>query len=166
MQLLCDVRLDRVDAQGWWRDPRKAQNVLSGDDLRCSKHGVAEPDVDPEGLPVRLAGDPARCTKAKAIVDHRLALNLRVVGVRSDFEREEVAEIEPCRCLESCENAVGWTREPQIDVIRRSGAVETKLQDEPTLERRGVAQHLDDPRQEAIEHQELPLAGEGSARLR
>ena len=67
------------------RDPRKAQNILGGDDIRCSKHGVAEPDVDAGGLPVALPCHPARCSKAKAIVYHRLALNLRMVSVRSDF---------------------------------------------------------------------------------
>src|SRR4051812_24083709 len=51
-------------------------------------------------------------------------------------------------------------------MLRASGAVKSKLQDEPALERRHVAQHLDESCEEAIEDQELPLASEFGARLR
>ena len=86
--------------------------------------------------------------------------------VRPDLEREEIAELEPRGLLETLKDPIGRTREPQINVPRGPGAVDPKLQNQPTLQRRAVAQHPGDPRQEAVENQELPLAREVGTRLR
>jgi hypothetical protein len=53
----------------------------------------------------------------------------------------------------------------QVDVLRGASALESKLEHEPTLERRGLTDGGDDTREEAIEDQELPAPREVGATL-
>lgn len=76
------------------------------------------------------------------------------------LEGEKVPEVTSCRFLEFCEHAFPGTDEPQVDVLRRTGAVDPKLEDEAPLEGRGVAKDGDDPGEKAIEDEELPFSCE------
>jgi hypothetical protein len=59
------------------------------------------------------------------------ALDLRMVFVGADHEGQEVAKVAPCCCLELAEHIFRRAWQAQIDVLRRSGALETKLEDQP-----------------------------------
>jgi hypothetical protein len=126
-------------------------SVSSGHDVWCAQDWIAEPDVDAEGLTVRFSGHRARRLKTEAVVDHSVALNVRSILVGPYLEREEVIEIEARRFLETRENPVSRSGHPQVDVLRGSGAVETKLQDQPALQRHRGAQYLDDPCKKPVE---------------
>lgn len=89
MELLGDVRLDRVEPQRRRRDPGEAEE------------GIAERQVDAEPLPVDLPREPAFGTKAEPIVEHCVVLDLRVVFVGAHLERHGVAEIAPGCFLEA-----------------------------------------------------------------
>jgi hypothetical protein len=94
VELLGDVRLDRVDAQRRRRDPSEAQHVLRHDNLGGTKHRVAEAGVDTERIAVWLAGEAALGAEAHAFVLHPLVGDLGVLRVGPDLEREEVGEVE------------------------------------------------------------------------
>jgi hypothetical protein len=121
---------------------------------------IAEGGVDAERIAVWLAGEAALGAEAHALVLHPLVGDLGVLRVGPDLEREEVGEVETSGSLQPAENLVGRSGEAQIDVPSGPGAVEAKLEDEPSLQRGRVAQDGDHPRQEAIEHQELAPTGE------
>src|ERR1700677_471781 len=121
---------------------------------------IAEGGVDAERIAVWLAGEAALGAGAHALVLHPLGGDLGGLRVGPDLEREEVGEVETSGSLQPAENLVGRSGEAQIDVPSGPGAVEAKLEDEPSLQRGRVAQDGDHPRQEAIEHQELAPTGE------
>ena len=83
-----------------------------------------------------------------------------MIVVGAHLEGEKVSEITSGCFLEVGEHVVGRAHEPQIDILRRSGALEADLEDEAPLQRRGVAKHGDDPSQKAVEHKELSFACE------
>jgi hypothetical protein len=89
-----------------------------------------------------------------------------MLRVGSDLEREEVAEIQSTRFLKAPKHIFGRSGEPEVDVLGGSGALDTQLDDEPALERYGLAEYGDDPREEAIEHEELTPASEIRPRAR
>jgi hypothetical protein len=64
-----------------------------------------------------------------------------MVFVGADHEGQEVAKVAPCCFLELAEHIFRRAWQAQIDVLRRSGALETKLEDQTSLQRRGVTQH-------------------------
>jgi hypothetical protein len=65
VELLGDVRLDRVEAQRGRRDAREGEDVFRHHDLRLTEDRIAEGDVDAEGLSVELTGELAFRTKAR-----------------------------------------------------------------------------------------------------
>jgi len=50
VELFRDVRLDRVEAQGGWRDVGEREDVFGHHDFGFAEDRVAEGDVDSEGL--------------------------------------------------------------------------------------------------------------------
>jgi hypothetical protein len=68
--------------------------------------------------------------------------------------------------LQLREDIVWQAGHAQVDVLRGAGALDAKLEREATFERSCVSEHCDDAREEAIEHEELPLARELGAALR
>jgi hypothetical protein len=165
VELLGDVRLDRVETQRRRHDAREAEHVVGDDDVWVPEDRIAERDVDTEGLPEGFPREAALGAKAEALVEHPVVLDLRMILVGTDLEGEEVFEIAPCRFLELREHAVGGADEPKVDILRRASALEAKLEDEATLEGRGIAKHGDDPGEKTIEDEELTLACEGGPRL-
>ena len=161
MKLLGDVRLDRVETQRGRRDAGEAEHVVGDDDIGLPEDRIAEGDVDTEGLPEGFPCEAALGAKAEALVEHPVILDLGMIFVGTDLEAEEVFEIAPCRFLELCEHAVGRADEAKVDILRRASALEAKLEDEATLEGRGIAKHGNDPGQKAIEDEKLTLACEG-----
>lgn len=67
MELLREVRLDRVEQERRRRDADEAEHVLRHDQLRLAEHRLTEGDVDAEGLAVALAGQLALGAKAKTL---------------------------------------------------------------------------------------------------
>ena len=88
-----------------------------------------------------------------------------MVFVGADLEGQEVAKVPPCCFLEPAEHILLRPRQPQIDVLRRAGALETKLEDQTSLQHRGVTQHGDDAGEEAIENEELSPTCEVASRV-
>jgi hypothetical protein len=71
------------------------------------------------------------------------------------------------RCLpQLCEDSVWRVHHAEVDVLGGACPLEAKLEDETALEGRCVAEHGGDTREEALEHEELPLARELGAGLR
>jgi hypothetical protein len=93
-------------------------------------------------------------------VEHPVVLDLRMFGVGAHLEGEEVSELTSCRFLELREHAFPGNDEPQVDVLRRTGALDPKLEDEAPLEGRGGAKDGDNPGEKAIEDEELPFTCE------
>jgi hypothetical protein len=60
----------------------------------------------------------------------------------------------------------GRASEPQVDVLRRAGALQPELDDQSALQQDGIAHHLSDPCEESIEDEQLPPPGEVDARAR
>ena len=93
VQLLRDVRLDRVEPQRRRGDAGEREHVLRDDDLRARRIGSPNATSTPKGLPVELARELALGAEPKPVVLHPVVLDLRVVVVRPDLERHEVAEV-------------------------------------------------------------------------
>ena len=83
-----------------------------------------------------------------------------MLSIGHDLEREKVAETETSGSLQPAEDLVGRCGEAQIDVPSGSGAVDAKLEDEPSLQRGRLAEGGDHPRQQAVEYEELAPTGE------
>lgn len=93
VQLLGHVGLDRTETQPRWRDPREPEVVLGDHEFGLAEHRIPEPDVDPEGLAVDLAGELAQRPEAQPVVAHAVVLDDRVIVVGNDLEGQEVAEV-------------------------------------------------------------------------
>lgn len=52
VELLCDVRFDRIHAQFGRRDSGEGEHIVRSDDLRFTDDWVAECDIDAEGLSI------------------------------------------------------------------------------------------------------------------
>lgn len=76
VELLGDVGLDRVHAQGGWRDACKGQRVLGDHDLRLAEDGITECHVDAKRASVDLAREAALGTESNAVVLRPLVLKL------------------------------------------------------------------------------------------
>ena len=160
MELLGDVGLDRVHAQGRRRDARKRQRVLGDHHLRLAEDGVAERNVDAERASVDLAREAALGTESNAVVLHPVVLNLGVPGVRLDGEDHEVAQVALRGCIEPGEDVVRQAHHAEVDVRRGSCPLDPKLDGEATLECHGVAELEGDAGEEAVEHHELAATSE------
>lgn len=166
MELLGDVRLDRVEAQRGRGDAGEPQDIVGDDGVGRPEDRVAERNIDAERISVRFPCEPTLGAEAQALVLHALVLDLGMLRIRADLEGEEVAEVEASRGLEPGEHVVGRPGEAEVDVLRGSRALETQLEHEPTFEHRRVAEHGDNPREEAVEHEQLAVARKLRARLR
>ena len=124
MQLLRDVRLDRVEPQRRRGDAGEREHVLRDHDLGLSEDRVTERDVDAEGLPVELARELALRSEPKPVVLHPVVLDLRVVVVRPDLERHEVAEVLATGLLQLREHVVRRTHHAEVDVLRSARSFE------------------------------------------
>jgi len=101
------VRLDRVEAQGRRCDAGESKDVLGDHDRGLTKDWIAEGDVDAEGLAVDFPRELALGAEAKPVVRHAVVLDLRVVFVGTDLEREEIAKVATPRLLQPREDVVG-----------------------------------------------------------
>lgn len=86
--------------------------------------------------------------------------------VASHLEGHEIAEIATRGGLKHREDVVGRYRLAQVDVLGRARAPWTELEGQAALQGHGLAQHIDDAREESIEDQELPPADESGSRAR
>jgi hypothetical protein len=77
VQLLCDVGLNRVQAQPGRRDAGERQHVFGYSHFGLTKDRIAESNIDAEGLALRLPGEPALSTESHAVVLRPIVHNLR-----------------------------------------------------------------------------------------
>ncbi len=155
MELLCDVGLDRVYAQGRRGNSGECEGIICHDELRPAEHGVAEGHVDAEGAPVDLSGEAALGAKAHAVVLQPIVLDVGVAFVGADGEHHEVAEVTRCCSAEPTEDRVGRAHHVQVDVLGRAGPLDAKLDGEPALQRDGVAELESDASKESVKHDQL-----------
>jgi hypothetical protein len=94
VELLRDVRLDRIEPQRRRRDPGEAENVVGRDDLGGTEHGIAEGDVDAERIAEWFPGKAALRSESHPLVLNPVAVDVGVLGVARYLEREEVVEVE------------------------------------------------------------------------
>ncbi len=109
-------------------------------------------------MTVDLPGETALGAKPKSFVLHPFCLDLGMLGVGHDLERQEVAQIEASGLLKSGEDISARTHQAKVDVLRRSCAVDPELEGHAALERGGVTENGHDPREKPIEDEELPGA--------
>ena len=102
--------------------PAKGQHVLRDHDLGVAEDRIAERDIDTEGLPIELAREPT--AKPEAVVLHPVVLDLRVVVVRPDLERHEVAEVLATGLLQLRKQILRRAHHAEVDVLRRACSVE------------------------------------------
>jgi hypothetical protein len=164
VELFGEVRLDRVEANRWRRNADEVEEVFSGDELGGANHRVSEGDIDAEALTEELAADGALGAKAVPVIGHALILNLRVLCIGRDFEGHEVAQLAAPGFLESSQEIVWRPHHSQVDVLRRSCAVESELEHEAALQRGRFSEDPVDAGQEAVKDEELALATEAWAR--
>jgi hypothetical protein len=157
------VRLDRVEPQRGCRNASKPEHVFGDDDVGLAEDRIAKTNVDAEGLSIELAGQATSGAKAEAVVSHALVLDLGMVIVGTDLEGHEVTKVVTGGPLQPDEDVLRWARHPQIDVLRRARAREPELEHEAAFQDHGVTQRGCDAREEAVEHQKLPLAREVGA---
>jgi hypothetical protein len=81
MELLGDVRLDRVQTQRRRRNAGEREHVVSDDDIRLAEDEIAEGHVHAEGLPEGFSRETALGAKAEALVEHPVVPDLRMIGV-------------------------------------------------------------------------------------
>jgi hypothetical protein len=80
--------------------------------------------------------------------------------VGADLEEHEVTEVATTGLLELRKNLVLRAHDAQVDILRGSRALEAKLEHEATFQHRGITEHHGDTGEEAVKHEELPLARE------
>ena len=117
MELLGDVGLDRVHAQGRRLNARERQRVLGGHDVGLAEDGVTERDVDAKGATVDLAREAALGTEAHAVVLHPVVLDIRVPVVGADREHHEVAQVARPRGAKPAEDVVGRSHHAEVHVL-------------------------------------------------
>jgi hypothetical protein len=166
VELLRDVRFERVYPERGGRDARETEDVVGDDDVGSTKDRIAECDVDSEWVALALSRKPAHCSESHAFILHALVVDLGVIVVGTDLEGEEISKIQASGFLELSEDILGRSRHAEIDILRGSRAFKAKLDDQPSLDRYRVAKHGDDPREEAIEHQKLASASKIGPRVR
>jgi hypothetical protein len=91
---------------------------------------------------------------------HAVVPDLGMFRVGNHLEREEVAEVETRRFLESLEHAVGRPGKTEVHVLRRARSLESKLENETALENDSVSEHRDDAREKPVEDEKLSAARE------
>ena len=163
MKLLCDVRLEGVDPDLRRRDAGEGQDVIGNAELGLADDGVAEGDVDTERLPVDLPAQLAFGAEAEPVVLQSIVLDLGVVGVRSELEAHEIAQVETTRLLQPLEHPLRRAHHTQVDVVGGACAFQAQLEDEPSFERGVITEHTRDAGEKAIEDEELALARERGA---
>ncbi len=94
MQLLGDVCLERVHTKRRRCNSCESKNVVSHERLRLAKDRIAERHVDAEPLTLDLAGKTAFGAEPKSVILHPFCLDLGMLGVGHDLERQEVVQIE------------------------------------------------------------------------
>src|SRR5579863_6706358 len=106
MEFLSEVSFDRIQPQHRWGHASECKGIVGADDLRFPEDGIAKGDVHPETLTIELARQAALRTKSEAFVPHTVVLQLRVLGVRSDFESHEILKIQSSGLPKVCEYAI------------------------------------------------------------
>ena len=78
-----------------------------------------------------------------------------MVLVALDLELHEVAEFDPTRFLQAIEQITWRAHHAEVDVLRRSRALQAHFEHQPSLQHDGVAGQLLHASQEAFEHEQL-----------
>lgn len=163
MELLGHVGLDRVDAQHGRADPREGEEIVADHPIRLSDDRIAERDVHPEDLAIQPTCHPALGAEPLALVLDPRPCDVGMARVRADLEGHEIPEIEATGLLEPLEQRRRRAGQAEVDVSRGARALEPDFQDEPALQHRSVAEQALDAREEPIEHEQLPPAGDRGA---
>jgi len=95
MQLFGDVRLERIDAQGRWREAGEGQQVVCRHEIGFAEDRFAQDHVRAEALSVDLTGELAFHTEAHPIVLQAIVQQFGMLCIRHHLESHEVTQIEP-----------------------------------------------------------------------
>jgi hypothetical protein len=95
VELLRDVRLDWIEPQRRRCDTGESQRVVRDDDVRPIEDGIAERDVDTEGIAKGLSRERANGSEAHAVVLHAVVLDCWMLEIARDLEQQELSEVTP-----------------------------------------------------------------------
>jgi hypothetical protein len=114
---------------------------------------------------VELSGEAALGAEPPPFVGHPGVPDLGVIVVGPHLERQEVVQGKAPGRLQGGEDALGSAHQAKVDVPGRPGSRKSQLECQTALEHRRISEHRHDPREKAIEHEELPRASEVRAGL-
>jgi hypothetical protein len=163
VELLCDVGLQRIDAEDRGLHTRKGEEAAPFHLLDLPDHGLGEGDVHSERRTVDLASEQPSGPVTASLVDHSLRLDFRVAAILLHLEKEEVAEVESPGLLEPCQHIIRVAEHPEVDVLRGSRSLKPQLEDDRPLEDDSIAEERRHPGEEAVEDKKLAETGEFDA---
>src|SRR5712691_2185736 len=158
MKFFGEMRLHWVEPKPRRLDSGESEDVLAHDDVRLPENRVGECDVDTEVLSVDLAGQLALGAMTEPGVALSGQLHCRLLWIRLDLERHEVSKVQPACLLKLGKRVPRRPNKAQVHISRRPGPLETNLEDQASLQHRGVAQHATDAREKPVEHEQLPVS--------
>lgn len=120
MELLRDMRLDRIHAYGRRSDPGERKYILGSNDIGLPENRIRKRNVDSERLSIRFPGKHSFRPEAQAVVLHPIVSKVRMGGIGVHFECQEVSHVETARALQTIEHLLWRTHETQIDILCRA----------------------------------------------